>query len=112
MLNSIAAWPPELLSKADFEKTERPRSTSAARRTTNEKPKGRDSNKGNDGSRPPKQRKVPYHCNTCLNDGVCPFEKDCKQCKFPHLTKKQYDAELSKMKAAAPATATEAGQAK
>ena len=43
--------------------------------------------------------------NKFLKDGVCPYEKDGKQCKYPHLTKAEYDAELASMKASAAAEA-------
>ena len=48
---------------------------------------------------------TPYHCNKFLKDGVCPWEAEGKTCKFPHLAREQYDAELAKMKAEAAAKA-------
>ena len=44
---------------------------------------------------PSKQRRIPYHCNKFLKDGTCPNEN----CKYPHLTKAEYEEALAKMKA-------------
>ena len=44
---------------------------------------------------------MPYHCNKFLKDGFCPYEQEGEKCKYPHLTKAEYEAELAKMKAAA-----------
>ena len=92
------------MSKADFEAAERPRSASASRRSGKGGGKGKSSAAQ---SRPPAagKRTVPYHCNKFLKDGVCPYEKDGKQCKYPHLTQAEYDAELAKMKASSAAGA-------
>ena len=92
------------MSNADFEAAERPRSASASRRT------GKGGGKGNSSasqSRPPAagKRTVPRHCNKFLKDGVCPYEQEGKTCKYPHLTKAEYDEELAKLKAAAAAAA-------
>ena len=94
----------KFMSKADFEAAERPRSASASRRL------GKGGGKGKSPaaqSRTPSagRRTVPYHCNKFLKDGVCPYEQAGKQCKYPHLTKAEYDAELAKMKASAAAGA-------
>ena len=93
----------KFMSKADFEAAERPRSLSASRRTG----KG-----GGKGKAPATQtraastaRRTPFHCNKFLKDGVCPYEQAGKQCKYPHLTKAEYDNELAKMKATAVSAA-------
>ena len=92
------------MSKTDFEAAERPRSASASRRSGKGGGKGKSSAAQ---SRPPAagKRTVPYHCNKFLKDGVCPYEQEGKQCKYPHLTKSEYDAELAKMKSSAAAGA-------
>ena len=94
----------KFIAKADFEAAERPRSASAPRRPGKGAGKGKSSAAQ---SRPPAagKRTVPYHCNKFLKDGVCPYEQEGKQCKYPHLTKAEYDAELAKMKASAAAGA-------
>ena len=88
------------MSKTDFDAAAKPRSASAPRRSGKGGGKGKSSEAR---SRPPAKRTVPYHCNKFLNDGVCPYEQDGKQCKYPHLTKAEHDKELAKMKAADPA---------
>ena len=89
----------KVMSKADFEAAERPRSVSASRRP----------GKGGGQGKPPAaqsrtpsagKRTVPYHCNKFLKDGTCPFGD---QRKYPHRTKAEYETELAKMKAAAAA---------
>ena len=85
----------KFLNKQDFDTAERPRSVSASKRS------GKGGGKGKSSSRPPAKRTTPLHCSKFLNDGVCPFEKEGKKCKYPHLTREQYDAELARMKAAA-----------
>ena len=88
----------KFLSRQDFDAAERPRSASASRRT------GKGGGKGQSSSRTPGKRLIPFHCNKFLRDGTCPFEeKEGKPCKYPHLNREQYDAELAKMKAAAAA---------
>ena len=90
----------KFLSKADFEKAERPRSQSAARRESKGAGKGRKGGAApRSASAPP--RKVPFHCNTFLKDGVCPYEAAGKTCRYPHLTQSHYDTKLAEMKAAA-----------
>ena len=94
----------KFLSKTDFEAAERPRSASASRRSGKGCGKGKSSAAQ---SRPPTagKRTVPRHCNKFLKDGVCPYEQEGKQCKYPHPTKAEYDEELAKMKASAAAGA-------
>ena len=87
----------KLLNKKDFEAAERPRPVSASRRS------GKGGGKGKSSSRPPAKRTTPLHCSKFLNQGVCPFEQEGKKCKYPHLTREQYDAEVARMKAAAAA---------
>ena len=91
----------KVMSKTDFEAAERPRSASASRRSGQGGGKVKPSAAQ---SRPPAagKRTAPYHCNKFLKDGVCPYGE---QCKYPHLTKAEYDAELAKMKASAAAGA-------
>ena len=88
-----------IIKREDFEARERPRSASAS------KGGGKGGGKGKSPSRTPTKRLVPFHCNKFLKDGTCPFEKDGKPCKYPHLNQEQYDAELARMKAAASAAA-------
>ena len=89
----------KVMSKADFEAAERPRSVSASNRTGKGGGKGRPSAQARTPSAG--KRTVPYHCNKFLKDGTCPVEN----CKYPHLSKEEYEAELAKMKAAAAAGA-------
>ena len=70
----------KFMSKADFEKAQRPRSASATRRESKGGGKGR---QGSGSGSPTKQRRAPYHCNKFLKDGVCPFEAAGKKCTFP-----------------------------
>ena len=84
------------MPKADFEAAERPRSASASRRT------GKGGGKGKSRTPSAGRRNVPYHCNKFLKDGTCPAGD---KCKYPHMTKEEYEAELAKMKAAAAAGA-------
>ena len=93
----------KFMSKADFEAAEKPRSSSATRRTG--KGRGKGKSPASQSRSPAGKRNVPYHCNKFLKDGVCPYEQEGKQCKYPHLTKAQYDEELAKMKASAAAGA-------
>ena len=88
----------KFMSKTEFEAAKRPsRSASASRRKGDGKGKASP-------PRPPTpgagRRKVPFHCNKFLKEGSCQYGDNCK---FPHLTKAQYDEELAKMKAAAAA---------
>ena len=85
------------MTKAAFEAAQRPRSASASKRT------GKGGGKGKPGPTQPRKRTVPYYCNKFLKDGTCPNEN----CKYPHLTKAEYDEALAKMKAA---DAAEAGK--
>ena len=83
-----------IIKREEFEATERPRSASASKGSG----KG-----GGKGKSPARNRSVPFHCNRFLKDGTCPFEKEGKPCRYPHLNREQYNAELAKMKAAAAA---------
>ena len=85
------------IKREDFENKERPRSSSASRG------RGKGGGKGKSPSPSPTKRTTPLHCIKFLKDGTCPFEKEGKPCKYPHLNQEQYDAELAKMKAAAAA---------
>ena len=85
------------IKREDFENQERPRSSSASRG------RGKGGGKGKTPSRSPTKRTTPLHCIKFLKEGTCPFEKEGKTCKYPHLNQEQYDAELAKMKAAAAA---------
>ena len=72
----------KVMSKADFEAAERPRSVSASNRTGKGGGKGRPSAQARTPSAG--KRTVPYHCNKFLKDGTCPSGDTCK---YPHLTK-------------------------
>ena len=90
----------KFLTKAEFEAASRPsRSASASRRKGDGKGKPSQPRQPSAGAR---KRLVPFHCNKFLKDGSCP---NGDRCKYPHLTKEQYDEELAKMKAAAAAEA-------
>ena len=84
------------IKREDFDKRERPRSASAS------KGGGKGASKTRSTSRDASKRTTPLHCIKFLRDGTCPYEKD-GGCKYPHLNREQYDAELAKMKAAAAA---------
>ena len=84
------------MTKAAFQAEQRPRSTSATKRP------GRGSGNGKSAHQP-KKSKLPYHCNKFLKDGAC----SGKNCRYPHLTKVEYEAELVRIKAAETA---ESGQ--
>ena len=85
------------IKREDFENQERPRSSSASRG------RGKGGGKDKSPSRTPTKRTTPLHCIKFLKEGTCPFMKEGKPCKYPHLNQEQYDAELAKMKTAAAA---------
>ena len=93
----------KFLTRADFDKAERPRSMSATRREAKGGGKGRKGGAAPRSQSARPRRKVPFHCNKFSKDGVCPYEAAGKTCKYPHLTKAQHDAQLAEMNAAAPA---------
>ena len=92
----------KLLSKAEFDRMERPRARSASASSTGSR-KGKGKGKG-DSARPPRTRTEPLHCNKFLKTGKCDYVgKNGEKCKFPHLTRAEYDAAVEKLKAQAAA---------